>query len=201
MVDITTIFAQYYPAGEPLTQLVWEHSTQVAHLADAIAVAHPHMEIDRRFLYEAAMLHDIGVFRTHAPSIHCTGDAHYMQHGIIGAELLQAEGLPRHALVCERHVGVGLTVDEIITQQLPLPPRDMQPVSIEEKLVCYADNFFSKSTPRNTKRFNDVRAASARYGDDNLRRFDALAQLFGNPDALLASLQSDDTIINTKKEK
>ena len=179
MLDITHIFSKYYTVQSPLYSLVWQHSEKVAQLAQEIAHACPHLDIDETFLYESAMLHDIGVFRTHAPSIHCHGDAHYMQHGLIGAELLRAEGLEAHALVCERHIGVGLTIDEIVRQELPLPHRDMSPITLEEKLVCYADNFFSKSHPTQVRTFEQVRTAVARFGDDNLARFDALAQLFG----------------------
>lgn len=179
MVDIARIFSKYYPTQEPLSLLVWQHSEQVALLACKIAQALPHLDIDEGFLYEAAMLHDIGVFRTHAPSILCEGDAPYMQHGIIGAELLRAEGLEAHALVCERHVGVGLTAQEIASQGLPLPHRDMLPISLEEKLVCYADNFFSKSHPEQMRTFEQVRSAVACFGDDNLLRFHSLAQIFG----------------------
>lgn len=178
--NIKKLFNKYYPEGEPLTELVWKHSSQVAELAEKLAAQHPELDIDRTFLYEAAMLHDIGVFRTHAPSILCMGNEPYMRHGIIGAEILNAEGLPAHALVCERHIGVGLTVDEILKQHLPLPLRDMQPVTLEEKLVCYADNFFSKSQPDRMKNFDAVRHSMARYGEDNVRRFDKLAALFGS---------------------
>ena len=178
MIDIAKIINRYYQPGEPITTLLWKHSEQVAALAKDIALANPHLNIDLTFLYEAAMLHDIGVFRTHAPSIHCHGNAHYIQHGIIGAELLRAEGLEAHARVCERHIGVGLTANDIITQNLPLPHRDMLPETIEEKLVCYADNFFSKSQPDVQRTFTQVRDSIARFGNDNIERFDALAQLF-----------------------
>ncbi len=180
MIDIAHIFAKYYQPHSPLWQLVWQHSEQVARLAQEIAQARPHLDINSTFLYEAAMLHDIGVFRTHAPSIMCNGDAPYLQHGLIGAELLRAEGLEAHALVCERHIGVGLTVEDIRRQNLPLPHRDMMPITPEEKLVCYADNFFSKSQPAHMRTFEQVRASVARFGENNLQRFDDLAQLFGN---------------------
>ena len=84
-----------------------------------LAQAHPELNIDSDFVYEAAMLHDIGVYLTHAPSIYCTGEEPYIRHGIIGAELLRNEGYPKHALVCERHTGTGLTVDDIISQEKP----------------------------------------------------------------------------------
>ena len=124
------------------------------------------------------MIHDIGVFLTNAPSIYCTGDQPYICHGVLGAELMRADGYPRHALVCERHTGTGLTVADIIAQNLPLPHRDMCPVSLEEKLVCFADKFYSKSNPDREKPLDKVRKSVARYGEDSLRRFEEMAALF-----------------------
>ncbi len=183
MIEIAKILNKYYRPGEPITTLLWKHSEQVASLAVEIARNNPHLPIDLAFLHEAAMLHDIGVFRTHAPSIHCQGDAHYIQHGIIGAELLRAEGLEAHARVCERHIGVGLTINDIVAQDLPLPHRDMLPETLEEKLVCYADNFFSKSRPDVQRTMAQVRNSIARFGDDNVKRFNALVEVFGEVNA------------------
>ncbi len=61
------------------------------------------------------MLHDIGIFLTNAPHIGCYGDKPYICHGYLGREILDKEGLPGHAMVCERHVGAGLTVTDIET--------------------------------------------------------------------------------------
>ena len=182
MIEIAQILNRYYLPGEPITVLLWRHSQQVATLATKIAHNNPHLHIDLTFLHEAAMLHDIGVFRTNAPSIYCHGNAQYIQHGIIGAELLRAEGLEAHARVCECHIGVGLSIQDIIEQNLPLPHRDMLPETLEEKLVCYADNFFSKSQPDVQRTFTQVRNSIARFGNENVERFDKLAQLFGKID-------------------
>ncbi|MDE8698292.1 phosphohydrolase, partial [Bacteroides cellulosilyticus] len=97
--------------------------------------------LDKDFLYEAGMLHDIGIFLTNAPGIFCFGDQPYVCHVYLVADLMRQEGYPRHALVCERHTGAGLSLDDIISQKLPVPHRDMLPVSLEEQVVCFADNF------------------------------------------------------------
>ncbi|HIZ27226.1 HDIG domain-containing metalloprotein [Barnesiella sp. An55] len=177
-MDIQTVFNKYYQPGTPLYHSVWSHSKLVADKALQLAQAHPELAIDKDFVYEAAMLHDIGVFLTHAPEIYCMGDQPYICHGVLGAELMRADGYPRHALVCERHTGTGLTVADIIAQNLPLPHRDMCPVSLEEKLVCFADKFYSKSNPDREKPLDKVRKSVARYGEDSLRRFEELAALF-----------------------
>lgn len=177
-MDVQAVFNKYYQPGTSLYNSVWSHSRLVADKALQLAQAHPELEIDLDFVYEAAMIHDIGVFLTNAPSIYCTGDQPYICHGVLGAELMRADGYPRHALVCERHTGTGLTVADIIAQNLPLPHRDMCPVSLEEKLVCFADKFYSKSNPDREKPLDKVRKSVARYGEDSLRRFEEMAALF-----------------------
>jgi len=49
----------------------------------------------RKLVLESAYLHDIGVCRTAAPDIGCNGSEPYIRHGVLGRELLEAEGLPR----------------------------------------------------------------------------------------------------------
>ena len=111
------------------------------------------------------MLHDIGIGQCDAPGIHCHGTHLYIEHGYLGAELLRAEGLPRHALVCERHTGMGLSREMIEERGWPLPCRDMRPVTLEEKLVCYADKFFLQVAPR-----RDVHARGGAAEGGALRR-------------------------------
>ena len=139
------------------------------------------IELNRRFIEDAALLHDIGVSRTFAPRIGCHGDAPYMHHGILGREILEAEGLHAHGLVCERHIGVGLTVEDIVNQQLPLPLRDMTPVHREERLVCFDDLFYSKR-PADClveKSIPQGRTELARFGIGKVAIFDTWLAEFG----------------------
>ena len=55
------------------------------------------------------------------------------------------------------------------------------PRTLLERLVCYADKFYSKSGDMERKSFDRVRASMARHGDGALRRFDELVELFGKP--------------------
>ena len=80
------------------------------------------------------MLHDIGIFLCDAPGIACHGKEPYICHGRLGAELLRQAGYPRHARVCERHTGAGLTKAEIVAQHLPIPAQDFLPETLEERL-------------------------------------------------------------------
>ena len=177
-MNIDAILALYYEEGSALLDLLTTHSEMVARKALAIAET-SRLDVDKKFVWDAAMLHDIGIFRCDAPSIYCTGTEPYIRHGMIGGEMMRGLGYPEIARVCERHTGSGLTSQEIEEQNLPLPHQDFLPETLEEKLICYADKFYSKSgNPRTEKPFDRVRASMAKFGADSLSRFDALTALF-----------------------
>ena len=185
MIDCLSIIQRYYTPGNDDYRVLVLHSRQVADLAVKLGqrLVDKGEPVDLEFVEEAAMLHDIGMCRTDAPGIHCYGTEPYIRHGILGRQMLDAIGLFRHGRVCERHTGTGITAAEIIDQHLPInPPRDLLPESVEEKLVCYADKFFSKSRldepPKSLER---VRKSLAKFGDDSVVRFDEMATLFGEP--------------------
>ena len=167
-----------YCKEEELRHILLVHSRAVADKALAIARNHPELQADEQFIEEAALLHDIGIVRVNAPAIACVGEEPYICHGILGAEILRAEGLERHALVCERHTGTGLTLQQIIAQQLPLPHRDMQPVSIEEQIICFADKFFSKTKLEREKTVEQARRSLEKFGAEGLAKFDAWCERF-----------------------
>ena len=73
------IISEYYPAGSPLRDIYMRHCRSVADLALDIARDH-NLSLDPDAIEEAAMLHDIGIFRTDAPSIHCHGTEPYLAH-------------------------------------------------------------------------------------------------------------------------
>lgn len=179
MVDYTDIIARYYKDNSRLREILVTHSRLVADKALRCVEARG-LDVDREFVEEAAMLHDIGIFMCDAPDICCHGSLPYICHGVEGRRILEAEGLLRHALVCERHTGSGLTIADIEAQNLPLPHRDMTPRTTEERLICYADKFFSKSGDiTREKSLERVVASMARHGRDTLDRFLSLHREFG----------------------
>ncbi len=173
------IIDKYYSKNPELRTILLTHSEQVMKHAVAIAEAHPELNADIAFIKEAAMLHDIGIIFCDAPKIHCTGTHHYIEHGYLGAELLRNEGLPRHASVAERHTGTGLTLDQILYQDLPLPHQDFSPRTIEEQIICYADKFYSKSHIGETLPISKIRQSLFKYGHDTVRRFEMWHERFG----------------------
>ena len=177
-MNYALIIGKYYEEGTALLNLLMSHSEMVARKALAVAEA-AGLDIDRDFVYQAAMLHDIGIFRCDAPGIYCHGSEPYIRHGVIGASLLRLDGLEAYARVCERHTGSGLTAKEIAETGMPLPPVDFLPETLEEKLICYADKFFSKSgDPREEKPLDRVRRSMSKFGTESLARFDVLHALF-----------------------
>ncbi len=182
-MDYNKIINKYYEEENALKRILLIHSRCVAQKALLICDKHSELNLDRQFVEEAAMLHDIGMCRTDAPGIYCHGAEPYILHGILGRRMLDSMGLYRHGRVCERHTGAGITAAEIVSQHLPIvPPRDLLPESLEEKVICYADKFFSKShlddAPRSIER---TRQSLAKFGGDTLARFDDMVALFGDP--------------------
>jgi len=185
MLDCLSIIERYYTPGNDDYRVLVHHSRQVANLAVTIAqrLIDRQIPIDIEFVEEAAMLHDIGMCQTDAPGIYCYGTEPYILHGILGRKMLDGMSLFRHGRVCERHTGTGITADEIISQHLPIaPPRDLLPESLEEKVICYADKFFSKSHPDDPVRpLERVRRSLSKFGGDTLQRLDEMVALFGDP--------------------
>ena len=124
------------------------------------------------------MLHDIGIIRCDAPGIQCFGSEPYICHGRLGAEMLRKEGFPRHARVCERHTGAGITREQIINQHLPLPEQDFLPETMEEKVICYADKFFSKTHLDKEKTVEQAEQSLAKFGEEGVLRFREWEQIF-----------------------
>lgn len=125
------------------------------------------------------MLHDIGICLTDAPDIGCTGSEPYIRHGLIGARMIREAGMPEeYARVAERHTGAGITSDEVEAQGLPLPQADYMPQSLLERLICYADKFYSKSGEMKRKPLDRVIASMARISPATEERFMALHREF-----------------------
>ena len=177
-MDYKSIIDKYYKGNGKLKGILLRHSKAVAQKALAIADAHPELHLDRQFIIEAAMVHDIGIIKTDAPDIQCFGAEPYIRHGVLGAEMMKAEGFPLHARVCERHTGAGLSLKEIEEQHLPLPHEDLLPETLEEKAICYADKFFSKTKLDREKTLEQAERSVAKHGEEGLKRFREMEQIF-----------------------
>jgi uncharacterized protein len=180
-INAIELLERYYDKKSKAYQILVAHGRQVAEKARKAAARVPALKPDLDFIASAAMLHDIGIFETHTPQFACFGKHPYIRHGILGSDILEKEGLPQLALVCERHIGVGISKADVRQHNLPLPKRDMIPVSIEEQIVCYADKFFSKngSGQPTEKPINEIIASLKRHGPEKVQRFESWVKMFG----------------------
>jgi len=167
-VDYFSIIHKYIPPDSFTYPIYLIHCQLVANKALKIARHLQLSEESQTFIEAAAMLHDIGIIRTHAPNIYCVGDLPYVCHVLEGRKILEAEGLPHHAQVAESHIGVGISKADIIEQKLPFPERDIFPTTIEEKIISYADFFYSKNPEKlwEEKPLDKVRKSVAKRGQE-----------------------------------
>ncbi|HBB91441.1 MAG: phosphohydrolase [Bacteroidetes bacterium GWF2_49_14] len=178
--DPIQILGKYYAGHSLAGQVLLEHSTAVMDKALQIAGKMNLSDEEKEFISDACILHDIGILYTHAPEIGCYGELPYISHGYMGHDLLVSEGLPLHALVCERHTGAGITIDDIDYQHLPIPRREMVPVTLAEKIIAYSDKFFSKDPSRlsEEKSYEEVLFKIGAHGSDKAAIFAEWHKMF-----------------------
>lgn len=179
--DVIELIQKYYPESHLVYKIYFNHCVNVTQLALLLIDRNPKLNINRDIVISGGMLHDIGIFTTNAPEIRCFGDLPYVAHTYKGREILEKEGFADIAEICERHIGVGLSKQDIIDGNLPLPHRDMLPITIEEKLICYADKFYSKSNKHlfSPKPMEKVKIKIKKYGDYKYDRFKEFRKIFG----------------------
>ena len=83
---------------------------------------------DLRLVSAGALLHDVGRSRTQG-----------LFHVVEGVKIAEARKLPEPLVkVIQHHVAAGFTPGE--AKALGLPEGDYMPTTLEEKIVCHADN-------------------------------------------------------------
>jgi uncharacterized protein len=173
------IIRRHYKSNTKAYDILISHSEAVTEKCLDIANNIPELNPDLDFIMEAAMLHDIGIIKTNTPRLGCFGEHAYICHGYLGSEMLANEALPEHALVCERHTGIGLTIEDIESQNLPLPIRDYVPHTLEEQIICFADTFYSKSNNlKKEKSVKEVLNSIEKFGLKNVKRFNEWCEVF-----------------------
>lgn len=206
-MDYLALIHRYYPEDNALRRMLLHHSRQVCARALQIVERHPELGANLHLVEAGSMLHDIGIFLTDAPGIHCHGTAHYILHGSLGAQLLrnEAKQLKKEKLqeeqlkaeqpqaiqlqeelhfyealarICERHTGTGLTRQTIIEWGLPDPQQDLLPETIEEQIICYADKFYSKSHLERERTIPQTLQSLEKFGDEGVEKFRHWTELF-----------------------
>ena len=155
-------------------EIVTDHSLAVLGKALEIIRKKKIYRIDLDLVIAGCLLHDIGAFKF-MKNFHLKQND-YIKHGIIGGKILRKEGLNKIALIAERHIGAGISKKETIGNNFPLPKKDFLPVTLEQKLVCYADKFHSKSGKKDD--LENIRKEMKGYGKDVFERFKELEKMF-----------------------
>jgi uncharacterized protein len=177
---ILALHERHAPTPEAL-DAVYTHCRIVCQIAEQLH-ARPGTDADLSLVRAGALLHDVGVYRLYDAAGRLD-QAGYIRHGLLGYELLRAEGLPEE--VCRfavRHTGVGLTREDVLRQRLPLPPADYVAETPEEALVMYADKFHTKTAPPAFLTPAAYAAYVRRFGADKVAAFAAMRAAFGDPD-------------------
>jgi uncharacterized protein len=92
------------------------------------------LKVDVNLVKMGALVHDVGRAVTHG-----------VEHGVVGADIARGQNLPDKLVrIIERHIGGGITEEE--AKRLGLPARSYVPVSLEERIVAYADKLIEGST-------------------------------------------------------
>jgi len=132
---------------------------------------------------------------------------HGLLGGALIRQLAKAGEIPTdkaeaYARVCERHTGAGITAGElmkaggdswlvkgsatievgrVITAETVInTATDFFPETTEEKLICWADKFFSKSKPEREKTTEQAIKSLAKFGQEGVERFKEWNEQFGN---------------------
>lgn len=129
-----------------------DHSIQVADIALQISdrILKEGQSVDKDVVDKGALLHDIGYIRSTGELNEVPGWEQYeikipsddINHPMVGAIIVKEWGFSDKIFDCVlRHNIGGFTVEECRLLKLdPIPEKDCTPMTIEEKLVHYADH-------------------------------------------------------------
>ncbi|MFF1815902.1 HDIG domain-containing metalloprotein [Kribbella sp. NPDC058245] len=150
---------------------VYTHCQLVCSLAEQFFAG---LDVDTDLVRAGALLHDLGVYRV-------AGTA-YIRHGVLGHETLAGLGFPDEiGRFASCHTGVGITRNDVLDQDLPIPVADYLPRTREEELVMYADKFHSKRTPPVFVSGDSYEVIVSRWGADKAATFADLRRRYGDP--------------------
>jgi uncharacterized protein len=176
--EIRVLHEKYAPTREAF-ELVHTHCEIVCAIAERL-LGRTALDVD--LVRAGCLLHDIGVYRLYGTDGELD-HAPYVRHGVLGHELLSAEGFAEAICrFCSCHTGVGITRDDVRRQGLPIPSGDYLAESGEERLVMYADKFHSKTSPPTFVTADSYAADVGRFGEDKVARFRSMREEFGEPD-------------------
>ena len=117
------------------------------------------------------VLHDLGRCKTNT-----------VDHGVVGGQFAEQLGLPQEVVnVIKRHVGAGITEQE--AQAMGWPKDNYMPLTLEEKIVCYADKRIDKDKKNPIEsEIKKLQKAGKPEAAERVRRLHLeISKLLGNP--------------------
>lgn len=194
--EIRALHEKHAPSPEAF-ELVYTHCEIVCDIAEQL-LSSSAPGLNAKLVRAGSLLHDIGVYRLYDADGQID-HSRYVQHGLLGHELLSEEGLPEIiARFCSHHTGVGLSCDDVRNQRLPLPVANYLAESGEELLVMYADKFHSKTEPPVFVTAASYAIGIRHFGEEKEAVFEALRERFGNPDLELLTARYGHAIAAAK---
>lgn len=176
-----------YASSPAAFDLVWVHCQVVLDIANQL-MSRSAISVDRDIIRVGCMLHDIGVYQLIGDDAKVKPGSEYMRHGVVGAAILQDEGLPEVLQnICLHHTGMGLSKHDVVDQHLPLPVADYLAETDEELFIMYCDKFHSKTLPPQFNTFESYQKHVAQFGANKALKFDDMANKFGKPDLAVLS--------------
>ncbi|MBS3816826.1 MAG: HDIG domain-containing protein [Candidatus Thermoplasmatota archaeon] len=156
------------PSADECFEMAKEEDMDDDLLKHSMAVLNRALELqekhggDLQLIIAGALLHDIGRTVTHG-----------IEHGVEGSRLIEEKGWDEELQkIVERHIGGGITKEE--AREQGLPARNYLPESIEEKIICHADN-----TAGGKERFEEMIDRTKESGyEDSGERMKELAEEF-----------------------
>jgi uncharacterized protein len=170
---------QKYAVSRRCFILVYTHCRIVNDIAGQI-IQNTGYCVNTQLLRSGALLHDIGSY-AFMDNFGVIDKKQYIRHGITGYTILTGEKMPEDLCrIAKRHTGVGITAEDIVKNDLPLPPADYTAQTLEEKIIMYSDKFHSKNPAFNSYETCCLRLE--KYGTQKVKKFQSYAREFGIPD-------------------
>lgn len=143
--------------------------------------------VDEYAAFAGGLLHDIGTYFVLAKDGSKAADGklefdgpNYILHGLRGYNYLIDNGFSEDiAQFARNHTGVGLTREQVVAQNLPLPSGDYVSRTVEQEIVMVADKYNSKSIPPRFLTVDTYRRKAARFGEENAKRWMCLVNKYG----------------------
>jgi len=170
-----------YASSDEVFDLIFTHCKVVADIAEQLIIEN-NIVVDANLVKVGCLLHDIGVYSILDEEGNRRDGLHYITHGNLGETILKDEGFPELIWrFASHHTGVGLTKEDIESQDLPLPKQDYLAETKEERLVMYADKFHSKSPFPHLNSYEQYKDVIMQFGEHKTKQFEEMGQEFGIP--------------------